>query len=233
MMKMSDTPTTEEKDPNKPLTVGERFRLARELSPLSRKAFCTKYGLNWYTVQSWELRRNFSRGVNLTKFCQALAEEGIVCTEDWLIEGIGPTPYLESSREAATYVPPITSRQLKKQSPDLLKTLIQEEIALFCDHSQQIGRKGVAIQITDEAMAPDYEVGEFIGALNIPLDQIHLFHQVICLVEASPNHFLVRRLLKEGEAYILLATNKDYPLIRLEEIASLSEVVWRRRGSTI
>lgn len=229
-MKISDTSITEQETPQK---VGERFRLARELSPLSRKAFCAKHGLNWYTVQSWELRRNFSRGTNLTKFCQALVEEGIVCTEDWLIEGIGPTPYLESSKEAGTFVPPITSRQLKKQSPDLLKNLIQEEIALFTDHSQKMGRKGVAIQITDEAMAPDYEVGEFVGALSIPLDQIHRFHQVICLVEASPNHFLVRRLLQEGETYILLATNKDYPLIRLEQITSLSEIIWRRRSSTI
>jgi hypothetical protein len=221
---------TEQEAPQK---VGERFRLAREFSPLSRKAFCTKHGLNWYTVQSWELRRNFSRGTNLTKFCQALADEGIICTEDWLIEGIGPTPRLESSKMAGTYVPPITSRQLKKHSPDPWKNLIQEEIALFCEHSQEAGRKGVVIQITDAAMSPDFEVGEYIGALNIPLDQIHLFHQVVCLVEPSPNHFLVRRLLKEGETYILLAMNKDCPLVRLEQITSLSEIVWRRRSSTI
>lgn len=233
MMKMGGTPTTKLNDQEPSQTVGERFRVARELSPLSRKAFCTKHGLNWYTVQSWELRRNFSRGVNVTKFCQALAGEGIICTEDWLIEGIGPKPYLESSHEAGTYVPPITSRQLKKNAPTLIDGLIQEEVALFCEHSQKIEREGVVIQISDEAMSPDYEVGEFVGALHIPLDQAHHFHQVVCLVEATPHHFLVRRLLKDGETYILLAINKDYPLIRLEQITSLKEIVWRRRPSTL
>lgn len=216
-----------------PQTVGERFRLARELSPLSRKSFCAKHDLNWYTVQSWELRRNFSRGVNVSKFCEALAAEGIICTEDWLIEGIGPKPYLESSQEASAYAPPITSRQLKKHTSNYIESLIQEEVALFCDHSQKIGRQGVAIQISDEAMKPDFEYGEFVGALTIPEDKINHFHQVVCLVEAKPHHFLIRRLLKEGDTYILLATNKDYPLIRLEQITSLGEIVWRRRLSVL
>jgi hypothetical protein len=220
-------------DQDAPQTVGERFRLARELSPLSRKSFCTKHDLNWYTVQSWELRRNFSRGVNVSKFCEALAAEGIICTEDWLIEGIGPKPYLESSHEGSAYAPPITARQLKKHSPNLIESLIQEEISIFCAHSQKMGRQGVAIQITDEAMAPDFEYGEFVGGLNIPADKIHHFHQVVCLVEATPHHFLIRRLLKEGETYLLLANNKDYPLIRLEQITSISEIVWRRRNSTL
>ena len=220
-------------DQEGPQTVGERFRIARELSPLSRKSFCAKHDLNWYTVQSWELRRNFSRGVNVSKFCEALAAEGIICTEDWLIEGIGPKPYLESSQIANAYARPITSRQLKKHTPNLNESLIQEEIALFSEHSRKIGRQGVAIQITDDAMTPDFEYGEFVGALNIPLDKIHNFHQVVCLIEATPHHFLIRRLLKEGETYILLATNKDFPLIRLEQITSLSEIVWRRRISTI
>lgn len=212
-------------------TMGDRFRQARELSPLSRTAFCLKHGLNCYTVQSWELGRSFSRVPNATKFCGALAAEGIVCTEDWLIEGAGPEPYLASAAKAGIYVPPITSRQLKKKPINPYESLVQKEVALFYEHSHKMD--GVVIQVSDEAMAPDYEVGEMIGALRSPLNQIHRFHQIVCLVEATPHHFLVRRLLKEGETYILLATNKDYPLIRLDQVTSVAEIVWRRRMPTL
>jgi hypothetical protein len=36
-------------------------------------------------------------------------------------------------------------------------------------------------------------------------------------------------LLKEGNIYILLATNNDLPVICLSEITSAAEIVWRRR----
>lgn len=215
------------------LTIGERFRQARELSSLSRKAFCNKHELNWFTVQSWELGRNFSRGTNVTKFCEALAREGVTCTEDWLIEGIGPAPYLESSQKDKVYVPAITSRQLKKVSSNPYDKFIQMEIALFCENSEKMGGKAVVIQLSDEAMAPDYETGEVIGALHVPFSEVDCFHQTVCLVEATPHHFLVRRLLREGDSFILLATNNDYPLIRLEKITSVAEIVWRRRHPTL
>ena len=215
-----------------PQTTGGRFRYAREISPIPRTVFCRKHKINYNTVQSWEISRNVCRSPNVTKFCRALAAEGIVCTEDWLIDGIGPQPYLASSPEAGVYVPPIRVRQPKKKTLESPEDLVHKEIALFYDHSLKMQREGIAIQVSNSAMAPDYEAGEFIGGCRIPLNQIDRLHQTICLIEAKPHHFLVRRLLKEGEAYILLATNKDSPVICLDEITSAAEIVWRRRIPT-
>jgi hypothetical protein len=213
------------------LPIGGRFRQARELCPLNRTDFCNKHGLNCYTVQSWELGRSFSRTTNITKFIEALAHEGIICTEAWLMEEVGPEPYLASSPKAGVFAPPITPRQLKKKTGSLSETLVQKEIALFSEHSLKLGMDEVIIQISDEAMSPDYEVGELIGAWRISNDEINRLHYAVCLIETTPNHFLVRRLLREGDAYILMALNKDIPLIRLNQVTSVAEIIWRRRTS--
>lgn len=227
MTKIPEIPYVALNNQQTPQAVGERFRLARELCPLSRTAFCTKHHLNWYTVQAWELGRTVSRSLNTAKFCEALALEGVICTEDWLIEGIGVEPYLASTSKSNIYVSPITARQLKKESAKPHEDLVQKEVALFYENNQKMN--GIVIQVSDEAMDPDYEVGEFIGAIRVPPDQIKNLHQLVCLVEAAPHHFLIRRLLREGDAYILLATNTNFPLIRLDQITSVGEIVWRRR----
>jgi hypothetical protein len=214
------------------LPIGDRFRQARELCPLNRTDFCNKHGLNCYTVQSWELGRSFSRNTNVARLIEALGDEGVMCTEAWLMEEVGPGPFLASSPKAGVFAPPITPRQLKKKSGTLSKTLVQKEIALFSEHSHKMEMDDVMIQISDDAMSPDYEVGEFIGAWRIPHDQIDLLHYTVCLVETTPNHFLVRRLLREGDAYILMTLNKDIPLIRLDQVTSVAEIIWRRRTST-
>ncbi|MGV8949116.1 MAG: hypothetical protein ACOH2E_07140 [Candidatus Paracaedibacter sp.] len=216
-------------DQGQSLPIGARFRQARELCPLNRTDFCNKHGLNCYTVQSWELGRSFSRTTNITKFIEALTHEGIICSEAWLMEEVGPEPYLASSSKAGVFAPPITPRQLKKKTSNLSETLIQKEITLFSEHSLKMRMDEVIIQLSDDAMSPDYEAGEFIGAWRISNDQIDRLHYTVCLIETTPNHFLVRRLLKEGNAYILMALNKDIPLIRLNQVTSVAEIIWRRR----
>lgn len=231
MAKKTDTPESGKNIEKQSLSIGGRFRHARELCPLNRTDFCNKHALNCYTVQSWELSRSFSRTTNVAKFIEALAAEGIICTEAWLMEGIGPEPFLSSSPKAGVFAPPITSRQLQKKFNNLSESLVQKEVTLFCEHSLKMGMDEVVIQIADDAMSPDYEVGELIGAWRIPLEQVSRLHQSICLVEATPNHFLIRRLLRDGDTYILLALNMDYPLIRLNQVTSVAEIIWRRRSS--
>lgn len=229
MPNKSDTLRSGQDKANRSLSIEDRFRYARKLCHLNRTDFCNKHGLNCYTVQSWELGRSFSRTTNVTKFIEALAAEGIVCTEAWLMDGVGPEPFLGSPIKGGVFAPPITPRQLKKKSRNLPEGLVQKEVALFCDHSLKMGMDEVVVQISDDAMAPDYEMGEFIGAWRIPTDQIDYLHHAICLIETTPNHFLVRRLLREGDAYILMALNKEVPLIRLDQVTSVAEIIWRRR----
>lgn len=212
-------------------TAADRFRQARSLLPLSRRAFCDKHNLNYNTVQSWEISRTSSREGNVTKFCEALAEEGIVCTEDWLMEGIGPAPFLSTPEARTLYAPALTPRSLKSKPTDPLAALAQKEAAFFQNCYEEKGFDVVTVHLLDDSMHPDYEKGDYVGAGRVSLEAADHLTQTICLIETEPHHFLVRRLLKEGDKFILLASHKAYPVLCLDSITSVAEILWRCKSA--
>ena len=220
-------------------TLGDRFRQARALVPLSRMAFCLKHDINTYTLQSWENDRYSSRSGNVIRFCQALAREGIVCTEEWLIKGTGPKPYHNPSIGSITYCPAISARRLATKAASLPEKLACAEAAFFQKNCGKEGLESVVVQVADEAMQPDYKKGEFIGAIKVAKDQgeeekdkdatLPFYHQSVCVVETRPHYFLIRRVLKEDHKYILVANSRGCPLLSLDEVSSIYEIVWQRK----
>ena len=210
------------------ITIGDRFRFARSLAPMSRTAFCKKHKLNYNTVQSWELSRSNSREGNVSKFCEALAKEGIFCTEDWLFEENGPPPILNSTESEGSYSPLLTARRLKNKSSELHLCLAQDEILFFLENSGANGLDALAIQVLDNAMQPEYEKGEYIGAIRMPLDQAYCLSQTICLIETTPHHYLIRQLLVEGDKFILIPSNKAFPVLSFDHLIGVAQIIWRR-----
>jgi hypothetical protein len=202
-------------DPQQKQQIGERFRQARSLVPLSRTTFCKKHGLSYHTMQSWELARHASRLENVARFCEALAKEGIICTENWLLEGVGTIP--------------LPALGLPYAQPEVL-TLIAKEMAFFQDLHQQAGIQTVIMRIEDAAMHPDYRIGDYVGAQCLTVDRVEQFYNQVCLIEVQPQHYLLRQLIKEGERYLLLAhKSADYPPISLDKILGLAEILIHRR----
>lgn len=210
-------------------TMASRFRFARSLVPLTRTAFCNKHGLNYSTLQSWEISRSNSREGNVAKFCEALSQEGVFCTEDWLFEGKGPPPARSSTEGMTCYSPLLTARGLKHRSSELNTGLAQEEVLFFQENCKEKRVDAVTIQILDDAMHPEYEKGEYVGALRVPLGQAHQLNQTICLIETIPHHFLARQLLIEGDKFILLTSNKAFPVLSFDALTSIAQIVWRRK----
>jgi len=193
--------------------IGDRFRHARSLVPLSRTAFCRKHAISYHTMQSWELARHASRLKNIIRFCEALAKEGIICTEKWLLEGVGPFPL---------------SANILNQ-PETL-TLVAKEMTFFQELHLQAGRQTVVMHVQDDAMAPDYQRDDYIGAQSIPLAEEEKLYNQICLIEVEPQNYMLRQFLKEGKRYLLLAhKNIEYPPISLDKIVGLGEILIRRR----
>ncbi|MEI8296016.1 MAG: hypothetical protein WCG04_05800 [Alphaproteobacteria bacterium] len=195
--------------------IGERFRLARAAVPLSRTMFCKKHGISYHTMQSWELARHASRLKNVARFCEALAEEGVFCTESWLLEGVG--------------IGPLTVSGLPKPQVESL-TLITKEMAFFQELHQQAGINTVVMRVDDDAMHPDYRMGDYVGARYLEADHEEQFYNQVCLIEVEPQNYLLRQLLKEKERYLLHAhRSTDYPLIVLDKVFGFAEILIRRR----
>ncbi len=89
---------------------GKRLRVVRMMTGLPRKGFEEKYDISASTIQSWEAAKAgglTKRGV--ARILDVLKQEGIFCTMDWLLYGIGASPQPTSMRvpqvreEEATY----------------------------------------------------------------------------------------------------------------------------------
>src|SRR3989338_5511263 len=82
---------------NPPPTPGERLKAIRTFVQSIRKEFCKKTGISEHTLRSWEkntvpLTRN-----GALRICELLATEGILCTPEWLLKGIGTPPLTQES----------------------------------------------------------------------------------------------------------------------------------------
>ena len=78
------------------LTSGERLRRARILAGIStRREFEERHDISANTLQGWEQGKNPLSEKGARRVAQALKEEGLICTIDWLIHGTGmpPRPY--------------------------------------------------------------------------------------------------------------------------------------------
>jgi hypothetical protein len=210
--------------------IAERLRHARSLVSMSRIDFCIKHDLNPDTIQSWELGRTMIRDTNATKFCEALAQEEVVCSENWLIEGVGPPPSRLSSEMETLYSPQLFVRWLKSKSSNPFISMVQDEAIFFQRNCQEKGLDPIITNLIDKAMNPDYVKGEYIGAIRMAPEQVVTLNQTICLIETKPDYFLVRKLLIEKDKYILIASDTNYPILYLDSVVSVGEIIWRRKA---
>jgi hypothetical protein len=211
-----------------PLTRGQRFRYARSLLTLPRTVFTEKHGISYHTLQSWEIQRSDSRDANVARFCQALTEEGVVCSEDWIVDGTGPAPYLVTDTEALVYLPLITARTLKGKPRTHHEDLLYKEIAFFQKAYEKAGMIPVVVRSEETALGSAYPRGIYLGAQRFSPNACDQLHNTVCLVEVQPQHYLLRHLRKEGRRFHLLTTDPSRPALLLDQITSVGEILWQR-----
>jgi hypothetical protein len=197
--------------------IGARFRSARSLVPdLNRKSFCERYGINRYTMQSWENGLHVSKGKNVEKFIEALAREGVFCTSEWLIEGIG-----EPAKPLSSINGVLNSKDHDLGNPQESKfsTIINELIELYKGESLLVSA------ITDNVMAPKFVSGDVVIAKRIEKTSSEL-HQKYCIIELSPLRTVTRKVLATKDGFLLLALDEKTPTITLSLESRLYEVLW-------
>jgi hypothetical protein len=184
--------------------IGARFRSARSLVPhLNRKSFCERHEINRYTMQSWENGLHVSKGKNVEKFTQALAREGIACTAEWLIDGVG---------EPARPFNAVSVESCFPETPDLSKEALTSLITLH---------------IQDQAMEPQFRVGDQVLGLDISHD-LKRAHQKLVIVKLSEQRQVLRKAIVFKDHLILLANDSRVPTFSLSLPATIYEIVWHR-----
>ncbi|MFT3742553.1 MAG: helix-turn-helix transcriptional regulator [Gammaproteobacteria bacterium] len=208
---------------NSPKARGERLRTLRLMASLTRNGFAKKYALSTSTIQSWEDGRAgglTKRGASLV--VQLLRQEGLYCTNEWLLYGIGNAPHAAYPHSViretpATYV------------------ISTETITPHLKAFKRYNENTTDLIVNDDGMLPHYKMGDYVGGKIRRGKAIEALVGLDCIVQIKDQDILLRRIkqCKPNGLYDLicvnLATHVDFPALYDQELSFAAPVIWLRR----
>lgn len=135
-----------------PKARGQRVASLRGMTRLSRDALALKYPIPPRTLQNWELGSATGLTENgARKLIAAARAEGLHCTFEWLMYGVGEGPHF--LRQSQPMVMDVPGAAYLDDNYTLLTTEITALLhRSFQDHS-------IDFTIKDDGMAPHYNPG--------------------------------------------------------------------------
>jgi len=207
---------------------GKRLKTARMMTGLTRNALEKKYEISASTIQSWEAAKAgglTERGVH--RILPVLHKEGVTCTAEWLLHGIGngpqPTniPLSLSPQEEDVSV----NRELSED-----KAITQELLAFRHLHAG-----ATDLVVLDNGMEPHYHIGDYVAGVRRTKEKITEALDTDCVVQTQENIILFRRLKKGSQLglYNLICLNPNTNVFETtlydQELISAAPVIWHRR----
>lgn len=207
-------------DLGSPQARAQRLLWVRHMVNLPRHTFSDYPGLNPDCIYRWEkVKRGGLTRKGAHKVVERLAQLGVVCSVQWLLQGIGHEPVFQSG---SIDVEPLKGNEEEYQ--------IAQEIDAFRRNSH-----AVEWVLPDNAMAPEYCEGDYVAGVRVPhvIDGLGL----ACIVQTTTGERLLRKVEVGSQLgrYALLCTNPsaERPMIQHDvEIHSVAPVLWRRRPWT-
>lgn len=204
---------------------GKRLKLARNMAGLTREELEQKYGISASTIQSWEAAKAgglTEKGAN--RAISVFRQEGIWCTIDWLLNGLGAPPQASS-----TYFHGVQEETTHSSISD--DQAIQQELTKF----RVLHTEVLELIIADDAMLPYYQIGDHVMGKPKQGDDIQSLVGSDCIVETVEGEILLRRLRvgMHSGIYTLFCTNPDtevlHPTMYNQKLKSAAAVLWKRR----
>jgi transcriptional regulator with XRE-family HTH domain len=207
---------------------GKRLKSLRKMADLSRKALTIKHQISASTIQAWEEGK---AGGLTTKGAQrivnALREEGVYCTVEWLIHGQGHAPYLAERVFIGAAESAMPNYQATAESE-----IVSRELLTF----RQLNHDVADLVVSDDGMYPFYQVGDVIAGVRFYDQGIVNAIGKDCILETKNGQTLFRRLRhsKSTGRYnlqaIYLDTSIEEPVMYEIELFSAAPVIWHRRA---
>jgi transcriptional regulator with XRE-family HTH domain len=210
-------------------TVGERLRALRTLLSITRKDFAKKHAIPLPTLRAAEYSEGPLSFKQLKKLLKAFEEEGIICSEEWLIEGSGNLPVLAKhfiNQEVEAIESHTHSEKLHFNS-------ILVEAALFQKHIPE----SLVVRVTDNLMVPLYEENDYVGGIKLPLPLESHFYNKPSIVRLPDETHLVRIIYPGAESllFTLMCPAPFYKtnprLLINTPVKAIYRIIWHRKES--
>lgn len=206
---------------------GKRLKTLRKMSDLSREKMEEKYGVSANTIQSWEA----AKAGGLTRkgaerIISAFHQEGISCTIEWLLYGVGASPMLRTAE-----------RLIIHERPESPYTALPEDKAIIQELQtfRTLNKAAIDILIGDNGMFPFFKPGDYVAGKRHTGTDIKNYLGQNCIVEISTNEILLRRIqsCNQHGLYTLACINPDtsvrLPTLYEQKLLSAAPVIWHRR----
>ncbi len=210
-----------------------RLKSIRKLTRLSRREFSEAYAIPKGTLQNWEDGRYGGLTIKgAERIARVLDNEGVHCTPQWLLDGVGPGPLLSDRLFLRNLI--VNWRELDEETSDQQsqEMLIKQELLFFRQNHQNV----LDTVISDDAMLPRFVAGEYVAGVACQNNEFTRAINQECILRLHDDEIMVRRVLagESPDLYTLTLTNSNGQLQRTHENVRLLEVapiIWTRRKS--
>lgn len=200
--------------------IGKRVLAARKLTGMSLHSFSMKYGLNYYTMRNWELGISVSSEKGIKNWCLCLRQEGVICSVEWILTGDSAPPQKLSE--------PISEADFGQRGYE--EAILKDEIAYFIERHRQAEFEAVVCEVEDTAMTPKFKVGQFLGGIVIPSNELKFQPGETYLFEKEKGKFIPRTVVQSGDEFLLFPINLKYKAESLGKTNRVAKIVWKRVG---
>ena len=185
-----------------------RLRFIRSISGLTRNEIEEKYGLPEITLRKWETGNITLSKKGIIRCLDVYRQEDIICSEDWIINGTGPRPYLT-----------IEFKESKNITDDILN--------FFRTKYQNC----MTYKITNKDMLPLYKPGDYVIG-DVYRGDIKDLNDKDCIILLSSEKIIFKKLFySEDKQISLISTNPTAtktPIIVNPSIKYLAPVLWHK-----
>lgn len=209
----------------KQLTPSERLKYIRKLLGATRAYFQDKYDLPEITLKSWEGGRVKLSSSAISRCVEIYRKEGLIVSEDWILEGIGLDPVIQSS--ISDYF--LSSEPIENNLYRDDETLMMRDAHMF----KESHPNAVIMLVSSDEMEPYYKSGDYIGGKVRSGTDVETALNKNCIVFLGNGERFFRRLIKNSSGgYNLVCLNPNpltsEPVLFNADIVKVAPVIWHR-----
>jgi len=203
---------------------GQRLKYIRSLLRVSRAYIQEKYELPEVTLKSWENGTTKLTKSGVKRCIEIYRGEGVIVSEDWILEGVGMDPKMAIS--VGHYFAMPTNKQLSVED---------DEISMLRDANlfKESHPNSIIMIVSNDDMRPFYRPGDYIGGKMRYGDDVISATNKDCIIYTKNGERFFRRLIKNSSGgYNLVCLNPNEetsePVLFNVDINGAAPVIWHR-----
>lgn len=198
----------------------ERLKKLRKMAKVPRRQLAECHNISAGTIQNWESNRCGLTEKGARTILGALRKEGVVCSYEWLMLGIGQEPSVQLEGNQAAHT----------TNDEMATSTITSDLSFY----KKLYPHANSLIIKDDSMSPLLYPKDAVVAFK--LDCWQEAAGKLCILEFSQGYKLIRfvsRILNKSVRFYAANMTSHAPQLHgeSEDVVSVSAVKWHRSAT--